>query len=115
MFNINKYIDRLHSMSPEDVAAIVENALKDAGIESNSGGTGVLFDGLFSGEDNCYQQEDICPICGAYIEAHDGEENGYGELHLYWKCGVCKTSGKAVVDLHDDNAFIEHIITDIKE
>lgn len=56
------------------------------------------------------EEMDICPVCGACIEPKDGEDNGYGELHLYWKCESCGNSGTAIIDTHDDNTFICHTI-----
>lgn len=56
------------------------------------------------------EEFDICPICGAVIEPKDGQDNGYGELHLYWKCKSCGNSGTAIIDEHDDNNFIGHEI-----
>ena len=47
MFDVNKHLEKLHSMNPEDVAAIVKNALEDAGIQLSDGPTEILFDGLF--------------------------------------------------------------------
>lgn len=51
---------------------------------------------------------EICPVCGADIEPKDSEDNGYGELHLYWKCNACGGSGKAVIDQQNNNAFVGH-------
>ena len=71
-------------------------------------------DGYCGGEivmkDDEDEEEDmeICPVCGASIEVADGEENGYGELHMYWTCKVCGSSGKAVIDTHNNNAFVGH-------
>lgn len=59
-------------------------------------------------EDEAEESMEICPVCGAEIDPNDGEDNGYGELHLYWKCDACGSSGKAIIDQHDDNAFIGH-------
>ena len=58
------------------------------------------------------QELEVCPVCGAQIEPKDGEDNGYGELHLYWTCESCSSRGKAIIDLHNDNAFIEHEISE---
>lgn len=46
MINKEKYLQRLRTMDPCAVAAIVEKALKDAGIECSKGKTEILFDGL---------------------------------------------------------------------
>lgn len=51
---------------------------------------------------------EICPVCGAEINPNDGEDNGYGELHQYWKCDACGSSGKAIIDRHHENAFVGH-------
>lgn len=58
--------------------------------------------------DDATQDMETCPICGAEIYPDDGEDNGYGELHLYWKCESCGSSGKAIIDERQDNAFIGH-------
>ena len=47
MFDANKYLEKLHSMNPKDVAAMVKKALEDAGVEPCAGPTEILFDGLF--------------------------------------------------------------------
>lgn len=56
------------------------------------------------------EELEVCPSCGAAIDPHDGEDNGYGKLHLYWKCHSCGTSGTAVIDQQNDNEFIGHEI-----
>ena len=53
---------------------------------------------------------DVCPVCGAHIEPKDGEDNGHGELHLYWTCKECNAHGKAIIDQQDHNTFVEHEI-----
>ena len=63
--------------------------------------------GLFVGDN---MDIETCPICGEYIEAEDGEENGYGELHLYWVCDSCGSEGYANIDEHKDNEFIGHYV-----
>ena len=54
------------------------------------------------------QALDACPVCGAYIEPQDGEDNGFGELRLYWTCDECGNTGAAIIDMHNNNKFIEH-------
>jgi DnaJ-class molecular chaperone len=61
-------------------------------------------------DDEAEEDMETCPVCGAEIEVYDGEDNGYGELHMYWTCDVCGSSGKAIIDQHNDNAFIGHEI-----
>ncbi len=61
-------------------------------------------------DDEVEEDMETCPVCGAEIEVCDGEDNGYGELHMYWTCDVCGSSGKAIIDQHHDNAFIGHEI-----
>lgn len=56
------------------------------------------------------QDMNTCPVCGAQIEPKDGEDNGHGELYLYWTCKECNASGKAIIDQQDHNAFVEHEI-----
>lgn len=52
MFDVNKYLEKLHSISPEDVATMVKKALEDSGIELSDGPTEILFDGLFDNKDS---------------------------------------------------------------
>lgn len=56
------------------------------------------------------QDMNTYPVCGAQIEPKDGEDNGHGELYLYWTCKECNASGKAIIDQQDHNAFVEHEI-----
>lgn len=58
--------------------------------------------------DLCEEDMDTCPVCGAELELSDEEDNGYGELYLYWACECCRNTGKAIIDTHKDNAFIRH-------
>ena len=51
---------------------------------------------------------DACPVCGANIVPKDGEDNGYGELYLHWECKECGCKGKAIIDTHNQNAFLFH-------
>lgn len=52
MFDVNKYLEKLHSMNPEDVAAMVKKALEDSGVKFSDSATGILFDGLFDNKDS---------------------------------------------------------------
>lgn len=56
------------------------------------------------------QEFETCPICGAEIDPLDGDDNGYGELRLYWTCKSCGATGTAIIDMHNDNAFIGHTV-----
>lgn len=61
-------------------------------------------------DDVFFEVMDVCPVCGHDIDPKDGEDKGRGELYLYWKCKSCGTSGAAVIDQHDNNAFTGHEI-----
>lgn len=52
MFDKNKCLERLRSMSLEDVASMVKKALEDAGVELYPGPTKIIFDGLLDDEDS---------------------------------------------------------------
>ena len=69
---------------------------------------GCFFGEIVEDSENEAQEMNICPVCGGEIDPKDGQENGYGELHLYWTCDSCGNTGKAIIDMHDDNRFIGH-------
>ena len=52
---------------------------------------------------------ETCPVCGAAIDPRDGEENGYGDLRMYWSCVECGTSGYAEIDMQNGNEFVGHV------
>lgn len=56
----------------------------------------------------CTEDMEICPMCGADIELSDAEEDGCGELSMYWACENCGHTGAAIIDEHDDNSFVRH-------
>ena len=62
-------------------------------------------------EEDTPQEPNTCPMCGAHIEHRDGgEEDGYGELFLYWTCERCGVTGTAIFNLSDGNKFMGHEI-----
>jgi hypothetical protein len=56
----------------------------------------------------CTEDMEICPMCGEHIELGDAEEDGYGELSMYWTCKKCGHTGAAIIDTHNDNNFVRH-------
>lgn len=58
--------------------------------------------------DGQIEELEVCPVCGVDIDPADGQDNGYGELHLYWKCEACGNSGKAIIDQQHENTFVRH-------
>lgn len=56
----------------------------------------------------CTEDMEMCPMCGNSIELSDAEEDGYGELSMYWTCEKCGHTGAAIIDEHDDNSFMRH-------
>lgn len=47
-----------------------------------------------------------CPICGGLLKITGDEDNGYGELHQYWKCTKCGKTGTNIYDMEDGNNFL---------
>lgn len=56
----------------------------------------------------CTEDMEICPMCGNPIELSDAEEDGYGELSMYWTCENCGHTGAAILNAHDENNFVRH-------
>lgn len=59
---------------------------------------------------NSDDDPDKCPVCGATLEGHGDEEDGYGNLHCYWSCHRCGSTGVAEYDETDGNKFIGHTV-----
>ena len=55
---------------------------------------------------------EVCPVCGYPINPCDGEEDGYGELHLNWTCDGCGSEGYAIIDTQNQNSFEGHTVTE---
>lgn len=55
------------------------------------------------------EELETCPVCGTAIDPRDGEENGYGDLRMYWSCVECGTSGYAEIDMQNGNEFVGHV------
>lgn len=51
---------------------------------------------------------DKCPVCGFDLKKAGDEDDGYGNLHCYWTCPNCGSTGTAMYDESDGNAFLGH-------
>lgn len=69
------------------------------------------FDNAIEGE---VEEMEICPSCGEELNLRDAEDDGYGELKMYWECEACGRCGYAVIDQHNNNEFIGHMVIDQK-
>lgn len=51
-----------------------------------------------------------CPVCGGTLSYSNSEVRGFGEIHRFWTCPHCASTGKALfVDSpKDNNPFVGH-------
>lgn len=56
----------------------------------------------------CTEDMESCPMCGAPLDLCDAEEDGYGELSMWWTCEKCGHTGAAILNAHDENNFVRH-------
>ena len=56
MVNKSEVLDRIHSMSPNEISSILRTALKEAGIECAPGRNSINFEGLSRNKQDLYEE-----------------------------------------------------------